>query len=57
MQQARGFPFELCGFLFLVIMSPGLIVEMSLAFDFGVLEIVGPAPELARAVFGQGGEV
>ena len=40
---------SLAGFIELA----GLVVEASLAGDVGVLEVFGPAAELARAVFGE----
>jgi hypothetical protein len=41
----------------LLVGGAGLVIEVTLTFDVGVLEAVGPAANLARAAFGQGAEI
>ena len=44
------------GFAFLVV-GAGLVVEMALAGDIGILQRVGPGAELPGAAFGNGFQI
>ena len=46
-----------CGALFLILFLADAVVEVALAFDFRILERVGPAAQLARAAFGRGFQI
>jgi hypothetical protein len=45
------------GALFLILFPADAVVEVALAFDFGILERISPAAQLARAAFGSGFQI
>ena len=40
-----------------VVLRAGLVVQMPLSFDVGVLQRIRPAPQLPRNLFGRGFEI
>lgn len=43
--------------LALLVVGPGLVVEVARAFNVGILKRVGPGAELSGAAFGQAYEI